>query len=143
MEGNPVPLARSIAILDGRPEDARMLASLAAEDHHSISIELFRCPDAAQQWIEAAPSTVVVLVDIAASNGLFIERAMQWRARMGVVLVAMLDQGTDEDVERAGALVVDATFAKPSCKDTWARSFGSFLRAALLPDRLALLDSSV
>lgn len=120
-----------------------MLASLAAEDHHSIPIALFSCPDAAQQWIEAAPSPVVVLVDIAASNGLFIERAMQWRARMGVVLVAMFDQGTDEDVERAGALVVDATFAKPSRKDMWAPSFGSFLRDTLLPDRLAHLDSPV
>jgi hypothetical protein len=137
MDGMPQSLARSIAILDGRPEYARMLASLVAEHHRDISVELFNCPDAAQQWVEGAAGPVVVLVDVAASNGLFIERALEWRVCMDVVLIAMFDERTEDDVERASAVQADATFAKPYCKAMWADSFGAFLRDTLITDRAA------
>jgi len=112
-----------------------MLASLAAEDHRDIPIHLFDCLDAAQQWIEAAVGPVVVLVDVSAANGAIIERAQQWRTRIGIVLIAMFDKRTEDDVELASLVQADATFAKPYCKAMWAHSFGVFLRDTLLPER--------
>ena len=136
MDRAPTVRPRSIVILDRRPEYARMLASLAAEDHGDVPIGLFDNLDDAQGWVETAVSPVVVLVDGAANNGLVVERALQWRERLGIVVIAMFDERNDDDVERANVVDADATFAKPYRKEMWACSFGAFLRDVLPPDRI-------
>ena len=81
MDGIPHPslltaFPRSVAIIDRRPEYARMLATLVTEQQPTSAVRTFADPDEAERWITSAPAPILVLVDVAAGRGAAMARAV-------------------------------------------------------------------
>jgi len=140
MDGIPHPslltaFPRSVAIIDRRPEYARMLATLVTEQQPTSAVRTFADPDEAERWITSAPAPILVLVDVAAGRGAAMARAVTWRARRAdVLLVALFDANLDDEVALARRADADASVAKPCCRADWARSFDALWR---VPQSLA------
>lgn len=127
---------RSIAILDRRPEYARMLATLVAEQLPDAPVRTFADTelDEAERWVRGALMPVTVLADVAAGEGRVIARARAWRAaRGGVSVIALFDAQSDMEVVLARHAGADLSMAKPGCRADWSRSFGSLRAAYLAP----------
>ena len=123
----------SVAILDRRPEYARLIATLVAVEQPDAKVRTFANIDDAERWIATAPSPVLLLVDVAA-GGDAVTRAQAWRrARADMQLVLMFNPCAEEEVSRARRATADAAFPKPLRLAQWTRSFGAFLRGTSAP----------
>lgn len=124
--------SHSLAILDRRPEYARLLAALATADHPALVVATFEDPEEAERWLDAAAGPVAVLVDVTAGDGAVIARAAAWRRERGVALIATFDAANENEALLAAVASADATLPKPCCRAEWTRSFGALIQCEAL-----------
>lgn len=118
----------AIVILDRRPEYARLLAALAASDQPNLTIQTFDDLEAAERWLETAPTPVAVFADIAAAEGAAVRRALTWRVRRpDLAVVAMFDANNEVQAFDAHAAGADGVLAKPCCRSDWRQSVDALL----------------
>jgi hypothetical protein len=122
----------SLAILDRRPEYARLLAALATADHPALAVATFDDPVEAERWLDAAAGPIAVLVDVTAGDGAAIARAEAWRHARGVALIATFDAANENEALLAAMAPADATLPKPCCHAEWTRSFGALMQCEAL-----------
>ncbi len=116
----------AVAILDRRPEFARLIEVLVRERRPAVEVRAFDAEaiEAAREWVAVSEGAVVVLADADAAGGALADRAATWSSRAGQVTVVVM-VGPDGVADCPHAVV-----SKPGHLDAWRASLDVILGAA-------------
>ena len=127
--GHALPLVSvhpcAVAILDRRPEFARLIEVLVRERRPAAEVRAFDADaiEAARQWVAASEGRVIVLADADAAGGALADSAAAWSSRAGQVTVVVM-VGPDGARDCPHAVV-----SKPGHLEAWRASLDAVLGA--------------